>query len=40
MNSKAYFNQVAPEWDKMRTEFFPETVREKAYAVAGIQVGE
>lgn len=40
MSSKAYFNQVAPDWDKMRTEFFPESVREKAYAVAGIQKGE
>lgn len=40
MSSKAYFNQVAPDWDKMRTEFFPEQVRGKAYAVAGIQKGE
>lgn len=24
----------------MRTEFFPEQVREKAYAVAGIQIGK
>jgi len=40
MSSKAYFNQVAPKWEKMRTEFFPEQVREKAYAVAEIQKGE
>ncbi len=40
MNSKTYFNQVAPAWDKMRTTFFSEDVREKAYAVAGIQSGE
>ncbi len=40
MNSKAYFNQVAPEWDKMRTEFFSEDVREKAYAIAGVHKGE
>lgn len=40
MNSKAYFNQVALEWDKMRTKFFSEDVREKAYAIAGVHKGE
>lgn len=40
MSSKTYFNQVAPEWDKMRTQFFSETVREKVYAIAGVHEGE
>lgn len=40
MSSKAYFDQVAPEWEKMRTSFFSKEVREKAYAVANIQAGQ
>jgi len=39
MNSKPYFDRVAAEWDKMRTQFFSEAVREKAYEVAGIEPG-
>ncbi len=39
MSSKAYFDQVAKDWDKMRTTFFSEEVREKAYAVAGVRPG-
>lgn len=30
MSSKEYFDRVAHEWDKMRSDFFPEKVREKA----------
>jgi ubiquinone/menaquinone biosynthesis C-methylase UbiE len=40
MSSKDYFDQVAGEWDTMRTAFFSEAVREKAYAVAGVQAGQ
>lgn len=40
MSSKAYFEQVAPEWDNMRTSFFSEDVREKAYAVANVRAGQ
>jgi ubiquinone/menaquinone biosynthesis C-methylase UbiE len=39
MSSKDYFDQVAGQWDAMRTAFFSETVREKAYALAGVQAG-
>ena len=37
--SKRYFDEVASQWDAMRTGFFPNAVREKAIAVAGIQAG-
>ncbi len=40
MNSKAYFDQVAHQWDKMRESFFPEAVRDKALSMAGVQVGQ
>ena len=40
MSSKAYFDQVAAEWDTMRQAFFSEGVREKAYAVAGVEAGQ
>jgi len=38
-SSKEYFNTVASQWDKMRTEFFPDRVREKAHAIAGATAG-
>jgi len=40
MSSKDYFNQVASQWDEMRTAFFSEAVRERAYAVAGVSAGQ
>ncbi len=40
MSSKDYFEGVANQWDKMRQTFFSEAVREKAYAVAGVQKGK
>ena len=40
MNSKEYFNQVASQWDRMRESFFPEEIREKALAIAGVQGGQ
>ncbi len=39
MSSKDYFDAVANQWDVMRQAFFPETVREKALAVADVQAG-
>ncbi|MDI6803491.1 MAG: class I SAM-dependent methyltransferase [Bacteroidota bacterium] len=36
-NNKQYFNEVASQWDKMRKSFFSESLREKAFAVAGVQ---
>ena len=38
--SKEYFDRVAHQWDEMRTEFFSESVREKAFSVAEIQEGK
>ena len=40
MNSKPYFDDVANQWDKMRTSFFPEAVRNKALETAGVQRGQ
>ncbi len=40
MESKEYFDKVSSEWDKLRESFFSEVVREKAYAVAGVQAGK
>lgn len=40
MSSKTYFDQVAQQWDAMRKSFFSDRVREKAYAVAGVQAGK
>lgn len=40
MSSRKYFDEVAPQWDKMRESFFSEAVREKAFTVADIQPGE
>ena len=39
MGSKDYFNQVASQWDQMRRQFFPDSVRDKALAVAGVESG-
>jgi len=40
MSSKDYFDQVAGQWDTMRTAFFSEAVRDKAYAAAGVGPGQ
>jgi ubiquinone/menaquinone biosynthesis C-methylase UbiE len=40
MNSKEYFEKVADQWDEMRSSFFSEKVREKAYRVADIKKGK
>ena len=36
MSSKTYFDNVAPEWDTMRQNFFPEAVRVTALARAKV----
>lgn len=40
MSSKAYFDNVAAQWDSMREGFFSETIREKAFSAAGIEKGK
>jgi ubiquinone/menaquinone biosynthesis C-methylase UbiE len=39
MSSKQYFEEVAGDWDTMREGFFTTKVREKAYALAGVEKG-
>jgi len=39
MSGEKYFDQVAAEWDRLRASFFSEKVREKAFAVAGVEPG-
>ena len=38
MDSRAYFDGVAGNWDSMRRSFFPDTVRVEALDVAGVFV--
>ena len=40
MESRQYFDTVAPRWDGMREGFFSEAVREKAFFVAGVMPGK
>ncbi|MBI1881184.1 MAG: class I SAM-dependent methyltransferase [Chloroflexi bacterium] len=40
MSSKAYFDQIAQQWDTMQQSFFSEAVRDKALTVAGVQPGQ
>lgn len=40
MSSKDYFDEVAKDWDTMRTAFFSEKVREKAYELAEVEEGK
>jgi ubiquinone/menaquinone biosynthesis C-methylase UbiE len=39
MSSKHYFEEVATQWDRMRSSFFPESIREKAVTAAGVTAG-
>lgn len=39
MDSVAYFKQVVNDWDNLRTGFFTEDVREKAYGAADVKEG-
>ena len=36
---EGYFDRVAEQWDRMRSRFFSEAVRERALAVAGVRPG-
>ncbi len=38
--SKAYFAEVAENWDEMRSGFFTETMRDAAIALAGLAPGD
>lgn len=40
MESRQYFETVAPQWERMRRGFFSEAVREKAFAVADVEAGK
>jgi len=37
--SRTYFDALGGEWDRLRAEFFPEAVREKALDAAGVRSG-
>jgi C_GCAxxG_C_C family probable redox protein len=39
MSSQEYFAQVAGDWDRLRAGFFPEAVRTRALALAGVRAG-
>jgi ubiquinone/menaquinone biosynthesis C-methylase UbiE len=39
LESRQYFDTVAPHWDNLRIGFFSEAVREKAFTVAGVEPG-
>ncbi len=40
MDSKQYFNGIADQWDQVRTEFFSDKVKIKAFTVAGVKAGK
>lgn len=40
MSSQEYFATVAADWDRLRAGFFPEAVRAKALALAGVCAGK
>jgi ubiquinone/menaquinone biosynthesis C-methylase UbiE len=40
MSSKQYFDRVATQWDQMWKSFFPDSVREVAFATANVQAGK
>jgi ubiquinone/menaquinone biosynthesis C-methylase UbiE len=39
VESRTYFETVAPQWDALRKGFFSDAVREKALDVAGVEPG-
>jgi ubiquinone/menaquinone biosynthesis C-methylase UbiE len=39
VDSKEYFGRVAAEWDKLRQNFFSESLREKAIEAANVKPG-
>ncbi|NYT13772.1 MAG: class I SAM-dependent methyltransferase [Candidatus Methanofastidiosa archaeon] len=40
IDSEAYFNRVSSDWDRMRSKFFSDNVREKSYSIAKIEKGK
>jgi len=40
MSSKAYFDEIATQWEAIRTDFFGDNVRQTALRVAGVQPGK
>lgn len=40
MEGKRYFDEVAPNWDKMREGFFPNSLREKAIRAVNVKPGK
>jgi ubiquinone/menaquinone biosynthesis C-methylase UbiE len=40
LESRQYFDTVAPQWDSLRRSFFSGAVRERAFAVAGLAPGK
>lgn len=40
MGSKAYFAEVANQWDTMSQGFFSDAVRQKAYSLAAVEEGK
>ena len=40
MESRQYFDTVAPQWDNLREGFFSEAVRERAFDAAGTVAGK
>ncbi len=38
-SSKEYFDEIAKDWDQLRTAFFSTSVREKAFELANIEKG-
>jgi ubiquinone/menaquinone biosynthesis C-methylase UbiE len=40
MESRNYFDEVAPQWDKLRESFFSSAVRDKALSFANVHQGQ
>lgn len=40
MSSKAFFNEIANQWDEMRTSYFSSQVREKSFDIAKLEAGK
>ena len=39
MESRNYFDEIAPQWDRLRESFFSKAVRDKALSVANVHPG-
>jgi len=40
MGSEKYFDRVSSDWDKMRSKFFSDNLRDKTYATVKIEKGK